>query len=313
MEIITDFLILMQKLQWVMVGLLLVAGLAAAGIGMVRRRLWMVALGALIGGGQFLLPALGNASLAASIEARRAVVRDMPRVHLPVTYPRQMILFGDRMRRSDVERLMVMTDIDEVIIIDYDRKYFSRVDHSVPCREAITALEHLQALGLSSALSEAEIRRHIATERGCLPSSDAAFPLRPNRIEVRFDGRVTRDARGRGVAPRAIQIDLVDNGRSSLVHYDEMPIIASPNSATNLLPDGYAYPCFGFDHGQIIRNILDSALHPTDASRLMQRVRESSTCIQSVAPEIFETFEQRDEWREAFRREQLQRMAARRW
>ncbi len=317
MDIITDFLVLMQKLQWISVALLLGLGLATLIVGVARRNVAIVLLGLFVGAGQFVFPILGNASLESSIEQRRASVSAMPRVRLPARYPAQIVVFGDgssgngALSVDEIGRLMIMTDIEEVLLISsQQRLYMSRPDNSRECRAAVIEQEKLRALGL---LSNDDFARLHAIESRCRPTSRAAFTLRPSRLQVRMDRGVTRDARGRNPAPRAIQIEWVDNGRKRLVHYDEMPNIPYPDSATSLLPEGYVYPCDAFDHPQIIRNILDGAAQPAIAADLMRRPRDQRLCVQSEAPALPESIEQKEQIQAAFHTRQRQLLERRNW
>ena len=281
MDIITEFLAAMQTLMLAQVVLLLAAGLGLALFGLVKRNYWLVALGCVLAFGQFVLPWLSNRAQSSGIEARRDYVRRLPTVPLPADYPRRLIIEGDIVPNPPAWFVAA----GYVDAVDISGQRFVAAPGIDGCREA--------AMAVLDPDTPASRQRREGNPRGKLRQCVSAGPPQQDgdAIILRIGNRTTlfdRENARRHGAPVAIQFSIRRGGRESLVHYDEMPILPRPSSATQLLPEGYDYPCPGFATLQIVANFLDAARDPARATTLRQRgaARRSQydPCIASAAP-----------------------------
>ncbi len=277
MDVLVWILQVGQAAQWVALTLVVVAAIGLIAAGAWRREPRLVLLGAVVGLLPIRGPMLVNRARADARADRRTAIAALPRVPFPAAYPRQMVVKGQLLSR-DVARLMILTDLDEVIVDDGgDRQWFSRPDHSPSCRAAATAIAAAEVPGSRSAdrAEWARQRRAAAIARpvyaGCLPSGTTPFPIAKERLLVRLDGKVTHRAQDRGPAPQAIQIDLVGPKRETLVYYDEMPILPMTSSSTRLITSPPRYPCQGFQDTQVIANVLDAAKNRPQSAAVMTR------------------------------------------
>jgi hypothetical protein len=281
-EIITWFLEAVQVLLLAKVAMLLVAGLGLALTGFLKRKRWLIALGLLIAFGQFAWPLIFNASYDNVIDARRDYVRNLPKAPIPADYPRRIVIIGD-LTPKPPGWFIAAGYADEV---DVEGQRFVAAQGIEQCREAALALADPEGKASRTSFEGNPYPRvkACATEAGLAkPDADAVIVRIGNKTTL-FD---RENARRHG-APRAIQVSVRRNSQEKLAHYDEMPILGSPSSATQLLPEQYDYPCPDFAYLQIVANLLDAARQPAQAARLMQRgsARHSQydDCIASAPP-----------------------------
>lgn len=202
---------------------------------------------------------------------------------------------------------MVLTDVDQVMVEDGNGKsWYSQVNHSARCRAAARAaslgddafvLHASQQRGDMSQSDQwkadrldliAQIKQRKTAGSllaACGPADHRPFQVSSRYFLARADQAVTRRARDRRAAPQAIQLDLIDNGREHLIHYDEMPVTDAQFS-TFALPLAHSkYSCAGgFDNAQVIANVLDAARAPSRAEAIMMRGGRRDLCVLSKAP-----------------------------
>lgn len=287
MDIVTNFLTAMQALMLVKVVLLLAVGLGLAIFGVVRRKHWLVAVGLVLAFGQFAWPWLSNRAQDSGVAARRNHVRHLPTTPLRADYPRRLIVEGDIVPNPPAWFIAA----GYVDAVDIDGQRLVAVPGVDGCREA--------AMATFDPNAAASRKRREGNPRGKLRPRDklrqcvSAGPAQEggDAIILRVGNRTTlfdRENARRHGAPVAIQLSVRSGGRELLVHYDEMPILARPSSATRLLPEGDGYPCPGFATIQIVANFLDAAREPARAALFHQRgaARRSQydPCIASAAP-----------------------------
>lgn len=287
-------------------GMAIAAGSGLVFRGVRQKNSRLVVLGIAIGLTPILIPAAINRSRDSAREGRRAAVAAMPREVLASAYPHQMLFRGD-LAWVDVARLMILTDLDQLLVENGNGTVsYSRPDHSLRCRAATLAAGRSDdALVARSphahenmSQSEqwnadrlellAQMRRRAAARqifKHCGPADRRASRLSATYLLVRTDATVTRRARDRRAIPQAIQIDLIENGREHLIHYDEMPVADARFSTLALPLDSPRYPCpAGFDDAQIIANVLDAAREPGNTDALMAREGARYTCVLSRPP-----------------------------
>ena len=282
MEIIDQFLQAMQALLIAKVAIFLAIGISAAIAGLAMRKPWIIGLGLAIAFGQFALPWLSNMGFKSEIESRRQYVNELPKTPIPKDYPPRLVLEGD-ISPSPAGWFLAAGYVNEV---DIGGLRLVANDGGPACRGAALAIVNPDRPGERTEFAGNPYERIKLCTRvagRASPHADAIILRIGNRTEL-FD---RENARRHG-APRAIQISLRRGGKEVLAHYDEMPILAYPKSATQLLPEGYDYPCSRFAYLQITANLLDAAKQPTKAEGLLQRgaIRRSQydECVASVAP-----------------------------
>ncbi len=305
-----NFLVSLLKigtyLQWIAMGTIIAVGAGIVLRGLQLRNRVLAGLGLAVGLSPVLVPMALNRSSESGREERRAAVAAIPREALAGAYPRQMVFRGE-LAWPDVARLMVLTDLDQVLVQNSNGTiWYSRPDHSDRCRTAARAagrsgdpLEpHLRQTQGRLSRSErwkaeridliAQMdNRLIAGQilKRCGPTERHAFKLSATYLLARTDGSVTHRAQDRRAIPQAIQIDLIESGREHLVYYDEMPVADAKFSALSLPLDSPKYSCSaGFDDAQVIANVLDAAREPSRNDALMARGGARDTCVQSRAP-----------------------------
>ena len=282
MEIIVKFLEAMQLLLLAKVALFLVIGLGLGIAGFVTHRYWLVAVGAVVALGQFAWPWLSNRHLESEIAERREYVRTLPKVALPADYPRRLVIEGD-LSPNPPGWFIAAGYFDEV---DVGGRRWITASSSSACREAALAILDPDRPGERRKFGANPYQR----VKDCVVDAGPALD-NAEAIVLRVDGRTTlydrKNARLQG-RPRSIQLSVRGDGKEELVHYDEMPTLAYPKSATRLLPEGYDYPCSRFAYLQIVANVLDAAKVPAQAEGIRRRgaVRRSEydDCIASIAP-----------------------------
>jgi hypothetical protein len=292
MEVITKFLETMQALLVVKVMLFLAIGLVLALAGLFTRKFWLIGLGLLVAFGQFALPKMQNLSYEQEIEARRKLVRNLPKVPFPADYPRRLIIEGD--------------DFDYMLGWFITAGYFDEVDRrgmrlvaaadQRGCRAAALAYldpdpAHSDDFGPSN---DREARQKLLEKmRSCVTQSSVGEGGSGDATILRLDGAVKYRAIDRRPKPQAIEVSILRAGKETLSHYDEMPTLDYPKSALQLLPEGYEYSCSGFHDLQILVNLIDAAKQPGLAADLMKRGAPGSSkydrCLVSPAPTRKET------------------------
>lgn len=284
MEIIVQFLEAMQALLIAKVALFLTIGIGAAIVGVAMRKPWIVALGLALAFGQFAWPGLSNMGFKSEIESRRQYVKELPKTPIPKDYPPRLVLEGD-ISPSPAGWFIAAGYVNEV---DIGGLRLVANDGVPACREAALAIVNPNRPGERTEFAGNPYERIKMCTRvagQASPHADAIILRIGNRTKF-FD---RENARRHG-APRAIQISLRHDEKDVLAHYDEMPILAYPKSATQLLPEGYDYPCSKFAYLQITANLLDAAKQPPETARLLQRgaIRRSQydECVASVAPKL---------------------------
>ena len=274
----------MQALLIAKVAIFLTIGIGAAIAGLVMRKPWIIALGLAIAFGQFASPWLSNMSFKSEIESRRQYVKELPRTPIPNDYPPRLVLEGD-ISPSPAGWFIAAGYFNEVNI---GGLRLVANDGGPACREAALAIVNPDRPGERTEFAGnpyEQIKMCTRVAGQASPHADAIILRIGNRTKL-FDKENAR----RNGAPRAIQISLRRDGKDVLAHYDEMPILAYPKSATQLLPEGYDYPCSKFAYLQITANLLDTARQPTKAAHLLQRgaIRRAryDDCIASIAPKL---------------------------
>jgi hypothetical protein len=291
MEIVVKFLVAMQALMLAMAALYVVVGIGIAIAGLFMRKVWMVAIGLVLAFGQFVWPWVSNKTFGNQIEARRAFVQNLPKAPVPADYPRRLVLEGD-IDPNPPAWFIGAGYVDEVDVANYDDERTVRGERLVAAGDAAACRKAALAIANPDGPTEREKYEGNPYPR-IKACTRAAGPSSPNAdaVILRVGNRTTlfdRENARRHGAPNAIQLSLRRGGKEVLLHYDEMPILASPKSATRLLPEGYEYPCKRFAYFQIVANLLDAARQPARASALLKRgaVRRSEydDCIASIAP-----------------------------
>lgn len=306
MEFLKTILEIATYLQWIAVAMFILGGIGLALHGLQKSNSRIVVLGMAIGFSPFLVPAAINTVQKLQRQARRAAVAAMPREALPADYPRQLLFRGD-IDRQDVARLMVLTDLDQIMVENSSgRLWYSGADHSERCRSAVGVARHRDSSSVSPASRprgklfypaqweadrreiNAQIEQLKATNKirvACGPHDFRPFGFSSTYLVARADQAVTRRAQDRRAAPEAIQIDLVKGGRVHLIHYDEMPVTDAQFS-TFMLP--LIHPKFscagGFDDAQVIINVLDVARDRARVDAIIRREGRNDLCVVSEAP-----------------------------
>lgn len=287
MEIITRFLEAMQALLLLKVAMLLALGGILVSLGVAKRKKWLIAGGLVVAFGQFAWPLIANKSYESAVAERRAYVANLPKVRLPVDYPRRLVLEGE-ISNSNPGWFIAAGYVDEVDfggqrLVALEGVAAEGIDR---CRQAALALANPDPTATDQRFGENPFQYIKKCTRVAGPASSNS-----DAIILRIDGRTrlfNRENARRNGAPRAIQISLRRNGKEMLVHYDEIPILSYRSSATQLLPGGYDYPCSQFAYIQIAANILDAARRPSASSKLLARgaTRHSKydPCIASMPP-----------------------------
>ncbi|MDZ3830328.1 MAG: hypothetical protein U0S50_00755 [Sphingopyxis sp.] len=284
MEIIVDFLKTMQFLLLVKIALFLVIGFGLGAAGFVTRKWWLVAIGLVLALGQFVWPWVSNRSYENEIEARREYVQKLPKIPLTGNYPRLLVLEGD-LSPVPPSWFIAVGYFDKV---DFLGRRLAASQSAASCREAALAIHDPGNPRMPRRFGK---NAHQWLEK-CTEDTGPSTPD-ADALILRIDRKTTlydrKQVRLRGI-PRSIQLSLRRNKKEKLVHYDEIPTLAYPESATRLLPEGYYQACKQFNNLQIVSNILDAAMSPNQANSLMKRgsVRRSEydSCIASIAPQI---------------------------
>lgn len=293
MEIIVKFLEAMQLLLLAKVAMFLVLGLGLVIAGLVKHKRWLVAIGLVVALGQFAWPWLSNMIFEGQINSRRAYVSKLETAPIPLNYPRRLVLEGE-LRRNQPSWFIATGYVDEVDIVNDSSERSTSATRFVAagpaneCRDAALSLANPDpaAPESKSEVNSYKFLENCARAAGPADRDADAIILRLGRRTTLYD---KENARHNG-APRAIQISFRINGKEVLAHYDEMPSLSMPKSATKLLPDGYEYPCSEFAEVQIVANLLDAARLPAQRAGLLKRAyprhSQYDPCIVSITPVI---------------------------
>ena len=295
MEIITKFLDAMQILLFAKVALFLALGLVLVFVGIFKKNRWLIGLGILAAFGQFVWPWFSNASYEGQISDRRNFVLAIPKTPIQPNYPRRLIVEGDASNMLPAGWFIYLGYFDEV---DQDGVRWVAAPSAKGCRDAAL---NVRDPNPDKEATDERIRRFnkqkdaklspfqqlkACTVRGeaALPGADAIILRIGNNTKL-WDRAAARRIGG----PAAIQVSVLQGGKETLAHYDEMPALRYQSSTLALLPPGYKYPCNGFDYPQIVANLLDGARQPSLRKQSMERGErlqrsKYDPCIASKAP-----------------------------
>lgn len=282
MEIVVRFLYFAQLLHVAMLYTFVVIGVVLFIVALYRKSILLGIIAIILGTFQYVLPLASNRHQIDQIAARKAEVAAFPRIKLSRDYPRTLVVYGE-LPEPDVRDLMILGYFDRVQVRDsFENVFYSNADQSEKCRQAVIRDKSAAMPVITGVeMTGEERKKTVATIKKCGPSHQP-FMLGPDRLLVRMGMYVTRRANDRRAAPRAIQVDLVDKAGEHLVLYEEMPTLDYPRSATQLLPEGYEYPCYGFDNRRVIENLIDAARHPEEAEEIMERPGLRGYCVRAA-------------------------------
>lgn len=314
MEVLVKFLDAMQVLLLAKVAILSILALGLFALGVHKGKTWLVVLAVVLGPGQFVLPMVLNTGKLHSVKARVKEIAAMERSLLPANYPRVLAVQGD-MPDDLPEDLLILGKVDRIAVLDSPEhgsgqvvQTYSLTRQDPACRSALRA-KWLSLNGrdfFKAAPDAAATRAAITTRRSCISQTFGGTPLPGRYLLLSQNGRASRSEHSRMGSSNAVQLDLIEPGKQTLIEFVEIPLVQVSSSATELLPEeAWTYPCDELDVTQILLNAFDAAREPARAAELRNRPGYLIYCI--TTPDPVDPKDEKDA-RQAFEKLQLMRL-----